>query len=287
MENERDACSCGGCHAFDDARGASSRVCSSSAWRDDGGRSGRIHSVESFGTVDGPGVRFVVFMQGCPLRCAYCHNPDTWDMRGGSCVEVDELMADFERNAAFYRTGGITVSGGEPLMQAAFVHRLFAAAHRREQGRVHTCLDTSGFGFSGAKSAVIGAMLDECDLVLLDVKHPDPDACERLTGAPLRSMLAFGDELARRGVATVIRHVVVPGSTDSEESCERLGRLIAPWRNVVGLELLPYHRMGVHKYAEAGIAYPLEDVAAMDATRLPALRAAVARGVRAARATSS
>lgn len=286
MENEHVAFSHDGRHAFDARRGASPGACLSPARRDDDGRLGRIHSVESFGTVDGPGVRFVVFMQGCPLRCAYCHNPDTWDLRGGSCVEVDELMADFERNAAFYRTGGITVSGGEPLMQAAFVRRLFAAAHRREQGRVHTCLDTSGFGFSEAKSEVIGAMIDECDLVLLDVKHPDPDACERLTGAPLRSMLAFGDELARRGVATVIRHVVVPGLTDSEESCERLGRLIASWRNVAGLELLPYHRMGVHKYVEAGIAYPLEEVAAMDTARLPALRAAVVRGVRAARASS-
>lgn len=245
--------------------------------------SGNIHSIETFGTVDGPGIRFVVFMQGCPMRCAYCHNPDTWKADGGREAHVEDLVAEFERNREFYRNGGITVSGGEPLLQPEFVGELLSAMHRAPGGRVHTCIDTSGFGWRADKAERFETLLEECDLALLDVKHADAEGHKRLTGCDLAPVLAFGDELARRRIDTVIRHVAAPGITDSVEECERLGRLIAPWRNVVGVEILPYHTMGVEKYGELGIEYPLESATGLDAGRIPPLRQAVLRGIKAGR----
>lgn len=243
---------------------------------------GRIHSVESMGTVDGPGIRFVVFMQGCPMRCLFCHNPDTWDAApgAGTTVSVEQLVEQFESNRPFYRTGGVTVSGGEPLLQPDFVADLFAAMHARPAGRVHTCLDTCGYAFDPARPERTARVLDETDLVLLDIKHADPAGHRALTGRDPARILAFGDELARRGIKAVIRHVVVPGYTDSVEECEALGRLIAPWRNVVGLEMLPYHTLGVAKYEQLGIDYPLAGVEPMDKARIPELRRAVLRGMR-------
>ena len=155
--------------------------------------------------------------------------------------------------------------------------------HDRPAGRVHTCLDSCGYAFDPAHPERTARVLDETDLVLLDIKHADPDGHKRLTGRDPARILAFGDELARRGIKTVIRHVIVPGYTDTQEECEALGRLIAPWRNVVGLELLPYHTMGVAKYEQLGIAYPLAGVEPMDKERIPELRGAVLRGMRAAR----
>lgn len=244
---------------------------------------GRIHSVESMGTVDGPGIRFVVFLQGCPMRCLFCHNPDTWDVAptAGTPVSVEQLVEEFESNRPFYRSGGITVSGGEPLLQPDFLADLFAAMHVRPAGRVHTCLDTCGYAFDPARPERTARVLDETDLVLLDIKHADPAGHRALTGRDPARILAFGDELARRGIKVVIRHVVVPGYTDTVEECEALGRLIAPWRNVVGLEMLPYHTLGVAKYEQLGIDYPLAGVEPMDRSRIPELRQAVLRGMRA------
>ena len=246
---------------------------------------GRIHSVESMGTVDGPGIRFVVFAQGCPMRCLFCHNPDTWQTgpAAGSLVSVEQLVDEFESNRAFYRTGGVTVSGGEPLLQPEFVADLFSALHASPRGRVHTCLDSCGYAFDPAHPERVGRVLDETDLVLLDIKHADPEGHRALTGRDPARILAFGDELARRGIKTVIRHVVVPGYTDTVEECAQLGRLIAPWGNVVGLEMLPYHTMGVAKYEQLGIAYPLAGVEPMDKARIPELRQAVLSGMRGAR----
>ena len=246
---------------------------------------GRVHSVESMGTVDGPGVRFVVFMQGCPMRCAYCHNPDTWAVGegAGTIASVEQLLSEFENNRPFYRTGGITVTGGEPLLQPEFVGGLFAAAHTAPRGRIHTCLDSCGYAFDPRNSERFERVLSETDLVLLDIKHSDPEGHRKLTGCDPARILAFGDELAHRSIKAVIRHVIVPGITDSVEECEALGRLIAPWRNVVGLELLPYHTMGVVKYEQLGIDYPLAGVPPMDKARIPELRAAVLRGMRSAR----
>lgn len=246
---------------------------------------GRIHSIETMGTVDGPGIRFVVFTQGCPMRCLFCHNPDTWKTGAGAgtLMSVEQIVDEFESNRAFYRNGGITVSGGEPLLQSEFVADLFGAMHARPAGRVHTCLDTCGYAFDPDRPELTARALDETDLVLLDIKHADPAGHRALTGRDPGRILAFGDELARRKIKTVIRHVVVPGYTDTVEECEALGRLIAPWRNVVGLEMLPYHTMGVAKYEQLGIAYPLAGVEPMDKARIPELREAVLRGMREAR----
>ena len=191
---------------------------------------GRIHSIESMGTVDGPGVRFVVFTQGCPMRCAYCHNPDTWTVGegAGTCVSVERLLGEYESNRPFYRTGGLTVTGGEPLLQPEFVGDLFAAAHAAPAGRIHTCLDSCGYAYNPKKPERFEKLLSETDMVLLDIKHSDPVGHKALTGCEPDRIIAFGDELARRGIKVVIRHVVVPGITDTEEECEALGRLIAP-----------------------------------------------------------
>lgn len=245
---------------------------------------GNIHSIETMGTVDGPGMRFVVFVQGCPMRCAYCHNPDTWPARGGTSVSVESIVAAFENNRQFYRNGGITVTGGEPLLQPEFVADLFEQMHETPHGRVHTCLDSCGYAFTPEHPERFARLLGATDLVLLDIKHADAEGHRKLTGRAPARILAFGDELARRGIKVVIRHVVVPGYTDSQEECEALGRLIAPWRNVVGLEMLPYHTMGIVKYERLGIPYPLEGVPAMDKARMPELRAAVLRGMKAGRA---
>ncbi|MDY4041383.1 MAG: pyruvate formate-lyase-activating protein [Collinsella sp.] len=241
---------------------------------------GRIHSIETMGTVDGPGIRFVFFTQGCPMRCAYCHNPDTWDLNAGASASVEYLIEQFESKRTFYKTGGVTVSGGEPLLQPAFLTDFFRALHERPRGRVHTCLDTCGYAFDPAHPERTDAVLAETDLVLLDIKHSDPVGHKRLTGQAPERILAFGDELARRGIKAIVRHVVVPGITDSVEECEELGRLIGGWRNVVGLELLPYHTMGVAKYEQMGLAYKLDGVPPMDKARIPELRQAVLRGMK-------
>ena len=241
---------------------------------------GRIHSVETMGMVDGPGRRFVVFTQGCPMRCAYCHNPDTWGVDDGSLVTVEHLVGRIERNRAFYRGGGVTVSGGEPLLQPDFVADLFGALHASAHGRVHTCLDSCGYAFAPERAERFDAVLGETDLVLLDIKHAHVAGHKELTGRSPERILAFGDELAARGIKVVIRHVVVPGFTDTVEECEALGRLIAPWRNVAGLEMLPYHTMGVVKYEQLGLTYPLAGVPAMDKGRIPELRQAVLRGIK-------
>lgn len=242
---------------------------------------GRVHSVETFGTVDGPGTRLVVFCQGCPMRCLYCHNPDTWafghvgDAEGpGTDMTVEEVLELFERNRPFYRRGGITVTGGEPMAQPDFVAALFSAAHAAPAGRIHTCLDTSGATFSASGAARFSALLDECDLVLLDIKSAHAEEHERLCGLPATHALELGDELARRGTPVLVRHVVVPGLTDSEEEAAEVGRIIGGWDNVVGLDFLPYHTLGRAKYERLGVAYPLEGVPAMGADRARELRRA-------------
>lgn len=223
----------------------------------------RIHSIESFGTVDGPGIRFVAFLQGCPLRCLYCHNPDTWSPSAPCRYELtpEELVEEACRYRRFIRNGGVTVSGGEPLLQAEAVRHYFRLC--REQG-LHTALDTSG-AVGGAKAL---AVLDYTDLLLLDIKSPLPAEHVRLTGVRGDQTLRLLDEAERRGVGVWIRHVLVPGVTDSEESVRALASLVRPYRTVSKVELLPYHTMGVFKYRESGIPYPLEGVEPLGADRL-------------------
>ena len=221
---------------------------------------GFIHSTESFGTVDGPGVRFVIFLQGCPMRCKYCHNPDTWKMEGGTCRSAESLIRDYQRNAAFYAKGGITVTGGEALLQIDFLLELFGLA--KEQG-IHTCLDTSGITYrddGSDYSKKLDALMELTDLVMLDIKHIDPDDHKDLTGHDNGRILAFAKYLARKNVPVWIRHVVVPGITDDPIQLTRLGEFIGKLPNVQALDVLPYHVMGVSKYKELRIPYPLEGV---------------------------
>ena len=221
---------------------------------------GFIHSTESFGTVDGPGVRFVIFLQGCPMRCKYCHNPDTWKMQSGALRSAQSLIRDFERNAAFYSKGGITVTGGEALMQIDFLLELFALA---KQKKVHTCLDTSGITYRPGESAYnekLDRLMELTDLVMLDIKHIDPEAHKDLTGHDNAGILAFARYLDEKQIPVWIRHVIVPGITDDPGQLTRLGHFLGTLSNVKALDVLPYHIMGVSKYKELDIPYPLEGV---------------------------
>lgn len=243
---------------------------------------GYIHSTESFGTVDGPGIRFVIFMQGCPMRCLYCHNPDTWRTNGGKPVTADDLLARYEKNAPFYREGGITVTGGEPLLQTEFVTELFAKAKRKN---IHTCLDTSGITFRRDYTEKLDRLLDITDLVMLDIKEIDDGKHRELTGHSNAAILDFARYLNERHQAgkklTVwIRHVIVEGYTDDPEEQRRLGKFMAGLLNVKALDVLPYHTMGVNKYKELGIEYPLAGMPAMDKSVAAQARKTILRAYR-------
>ena len=223
---------------------------------------GYIHSVETFGTVDGPGVRFVIFLQGCPMRCKYCHNPDTWQMQTGQQRSAQSLIRDYQRNAAFYTNGGITVTGGEALMQIDFLLELFTLA---KQQHIHTCLDTSGVTYRPGDSSYnkkLDALMLVTDLVMLDIKHIDPEAHQDLTGHDNRNILAFARYLDQKKIPVWIRHVVIPGITDDTAQLVRLGTFLGTLSNIKALDVLPYHVMGVSKYEQLGIPYPLVGVPA-------------------------
>lgn len=237
---------------------------------------GRIHSTESFGTVDGPGIRYVVFMQGCPMRCAYCHNPDTWEMTGGREVTADELLAEYDSCKEFLKNGGITVTGGEPLMQAEFVTELFEKAHERG---IHTCLDTSGVNFD--HSGRFDRLINVTDLVMLDIKHIDDEKHKNLTAHSNSRILDFALWLKEKNVPVWIRHVVVPDVTDDEDSLFRLGEFIGGLSNLKALDVLPYHSMGESKYEALGIDYPLKGVPSLDKGEAVRARDIIMRGIKA------
>lgn len=221
------------------------------------GSVGRIHSYETFGAADGPGVRFLVFLQGCPWRCRYCHNPDTWAGAAAFEATAGEVLAKALRYRAYWGgQGGITVSGGEPLAQAEFTAELFAAAHR---AGVNTCLDTSGSLFDES-DPVQTRLWSETDTVLLDIKHIDAARHRELTGGDNSRTLACARFLARRGIPVWIRHVLVPGWTDGETELRGLAEFIATLPNVRRVDVLPYHTFGVEKYRALGLEYPLAGV---------------------------
>lgn len=229
----------------------------------DAAAKGWIHSIESFGTVDGPGVRRVVFFQGCPMRCAYCHNPDTWKPGTGTQMTAEEILEPMLRNLAFYESGGLTATGGEPMLQLPFLTALFAQA--KAHG-IHTCLDTSGVTFSPenpGRLREIDAMLALTDLVMLDIKHIKTGAHRSLTGHGNENILAFARHLSDIGKPVWVRHVVVPGVNDDEPSLQALGRFLATLTNVKALDVLPYHTMGKEKYESLGLPYPLGDTPPM------------------------
>ena len=223
---------------------------------------GRIHSFESFGTVDGPGIRFVVFLQGCPLRCQYCHNPDTWGA-GGTEYSVEDIVNRAIRYKNYFGDkGGVTVTGGEPLLQIDFVTELFTALKAKN---INTCVDTSGIAFRENNPESVAKhekLLEVADLFLLDIKHIDEDACKKLTGQSNENTLAFAKFLSERNKPMWIRQVLVPGITDREESLARTRAFIDGLQSVEKVEVLPYHTMGMVKYEKLGLTYPLKEVQA-------------------------
>ncbi|MBD5528897.1 MAG: pyruvate formate lyase-activating protein [Lachnospiraceae bacterium] len=246
---------------------------------------GRIHSLESFGTVDGPGTRFVVFVQGCPMRCAYCHNPDTWEMNGGTMMEPSYIIEQYERNSAFYQNGGgLTVTGGEPLMQVDFLIDLFTLAKEKN---IHTCIDSSGIAFNPANTAWIEKLdhlMTLTDLVMLDIKHIDPDKHKELTSQPNQHILEFAAYLNEKNVDMWIRHVVVPGITDDDKYLFDLGYFIGQFDNLKALDVLPYHTMGETKYKKLGISYKLAGVPAMDKDKVVEKKQVILEGIKKRRA---
>ncbi|WP_248925927.1 pyruvate formate-lyase-activating protein [Paenibacillus hamazuiensis] len=243
---------------------------------------GRIHSIDTFGTVDGPGIRFVLFMQGCALQCMYCHNPDTWNNDGGKRMSVQEVIAELEPYLEYYRRsrGGITVTGGEPTLQAPFVAELFREVKRRFD--LSTALDSSGFCDPGHAAELIQAT----DLVLLDLKQIHSAEHKMLTGMPNERILRFAQWLSEQGKRMWIRHVLVPGITDSPEHLTALGKYIVTLQGVEKIELLPYHRMGVYKWQHLGKAYPLEGVPVPSDDEVERARAILLAGMQSAKETS-
>lgn len=222
---------------------------------------GNIHSIETLGTVDGPGIRYVVFTQGCLLRCQFCHNADTWEIGSGRQITVSEIMEDLMSYLPFIQAsgGGITVSGGEPLLQIPFLTELFRAC--KKMG-IHTTIDSSGGCFSQSKLFIeqLEEILQYTDLVLLDLKHINRKKHIQLTGMANNHILEFAKYLSSRKIAVWIRHVLVPTVTDDSLDLQELGEFIGTLENVQKVEILPYHKMGVYKWEALGHEYPLKNI---------------------------
>lgn len=216
---------------------------------------GRIHSVETFGTVDGPGIRYVIFMQGCPLHCKYCHNRDTWETKAGLEVTTENLVKQILRYKTYIENsgGGVTASGGEALLQAKFLTELFKKLHQKG---IHTVLDTAG---SLPLNDDIKELLKYTDLVLLDIKHINNEKCIELTGSSNHNNLEFAKYLSENNIHMWIRQVLVPGITDDKEDLKKLKQFIDTLNNVDKVELLPYHNLGKFKWTNLGLDYPLEN----------------------------
>ena len=213
---------------------------------------GYVHSIEPFGTVDGPGIRMVVFLAGCRLGCAFCHNPDTWREESGEAMMVEDVLARFERNRPFYKKGGITVSGGEPLLQAAFVAALFAAC--REKG-IDTALDTAGY----APAEALAQVLPFTDRVLFGLKAVHPLVHQQLTRRDNQLILGNLHQAAASKAVLVVRWVVIPGENDSADELERLAALLKSLNRPLTVELLPYHTMALPKWKALNMLYKLSD----------------------------
>lgn len=241
-------------HALEPGHVRSADAPETAGFSDHAGATGYVHSLETGSMVDGPGVRATVFVSGCLLRCLYCHNPDTWHLKYGARVGIETAIARLADFAPALRAmhGGLTISGGEPLVQIGFTRRLFAAA--KEMG-LHTALDTSGY--LGAQAD--DAYLEQVDLVLLDIKSGDPDTYRRLTRVDLAPTLRFAERLAALGKPVWIRYVLVPGWTDDPEQIRMVARFVAPMNNVEWVEVLPFHQMGAFKWQSLGLDYQLND----------------------------
>ncbi len=244
---------------------------------------GRIHSSESFGTVDGPGIRYVLFLQGCPMRCLYCHNPDTWSVTGGREMSADEVLAEYKKNSMFYSKGGLTVTGGEPLLQMDFLLELFEKA--KKEG-IHTCIDTSGITYDKNDAEYmkkLDRLMSLTDLVMLDIKHIDPVRHKELTAHENDSILEFARYLDGKNIPIWIRHVIVEGYTDGEDDLFELGRFIGSLKCAKALDVLPYHTLGVEKYREMGIKYRLEGLPSLSKADAMKAKQKILEGIRSSR----
>ena len=241
---------------------------------------GKIHSIETFGTVDGPGIRFVLFMQGCPLRCQYCHNPDTWEINSGKAMSVDEILEQYESYRPFLKDGGLTVTGGEPLLQIDFLIELFEEAKKRD---IHTCLDTSGITFNLAnenymkKFELLGKVTD---LILLDIKEINDETHKVVTGVSNKPVLAFAKWLDEKEIPVWIRHVIVPNLTLIQEDLFQLGYYLGRFQNIKVLDVLPYHEMGIVKWGKLGLDYPLRNSRAASEEEAKEAREIIIRGMK-------
>jgi pyruvate formate lyase activating enzyme len=216
-----------------------------------------VHSIETFGAFDGPGIRYVLFLQGCPFECKYCHNRDTWNTALKRKMTVDEVLSEYQKYSRFYKKGGITVSGGEPLLQIEFLIELFKSAKERN---IHTCLDTSGATFHIREEALFKTLIEYTDLVLLDIKHIDEEKHKFLTKRSNKQVLDFAKLLSDLNVNTIIRHVLVPTLTDDLDDLMALRKFLDTLSNVIGIEVLPYHRAGISKWKNMGYTYELEHI---------------------------
>ena len=216
----------------------------------------KVHSIESFGTVDGPGIRFVLFLKGCNLKCKYCHNRDTWDINGGEYKSIDEIIEKINhyKNYILPSGGGVTVTGGEPLLQVKFLIELFK---KLKQEGIHTCIDTSGMLNI---TDDVKEVLKYTDLVLLDIKHIDDEKCKNLVGTSNKKELQFAKYLSDNNIKMWIRQVLVPGYTDDEKDLIKLKNFINTLNTVEKIQILPYHSMGKYKWEKLGQKYELEDI---------------------------
>jgi pyruvate formate lyase activating enzyme len=221
---------------------------------------GYIHSLESFGSVDGPGVRYMIFMSGCAMRCQFCHNPDTWNMQSGTPYTVDQLLDKAKKYRSYWGSkGGITVSGGEPLLQIDFLIELFRKA--KEEG-IHTALDTSGNPFTREEPffGKFKELLTVTDLILLDIKHMNEEKHQILTGCSNNNILDLAEFLSEVDQPVWIRHVLIPGRTDEDKYLKELDNFLQKLHNIEKVEVLPYHTLGTFKWKEMGLEYPLEGI---------------------------
>ena len=218
---------------------------------------GQIHSLESFGTVDGPGIRYVVFFQGCPMRCLYCHNPDSQAVGKGTQMSADEILQKANSVREFLRNGGITATGGEPLMQPEFLLDLFKKA--KAKYNFHTCLDTSGICYNDKNRELYAQIIKYTDLVMLDIKHIEPTEHIKLTSQKIDAVLNFARFVSENDTPIWIRHVLVPGITQNDDQLYKLGRFIGTLKTLKAIDVLPYHDMAKAKYESLNIPYPLPD----------------------------
>lgn len=218
---------------------------------------GNIHSIETMGTFDGPGIRFVIFFQGCPFRCKFCHNRDTWTTNENKLMSVEEILTEFNKFKHFYTQGGITVSGGEPLLQINFLIELFKKA---KELNIHTCIDTSGATFNFNKTKDFDELFKYVDLVLLDIKHIDNLKHQDLVGFSNQNVLDFASYLNKLQIPTIIRHILLPTINSSVEMLLRLRSYLDRLDNVVGIDVLPYHKHGILKWIKLGLNYELNEI---------------------------